>query len=326
MPFNSVFKDEMENFLALRHKTMTRASCRQSLRVLSGFDRHHAQLTREKIVTEEMIVAWIEKFAANLCKRTRSGQVSTLRKFLGCLRHHGHDVFMPDCPKYPNDFVPYIFSDDEVEKIFNAAGNLEPTKGRLSTYVSRYTFPMLLRLLHGCGLRVNEALTMRVHDANFETGTLLMRNSKNKKQRIVPMQEGLTSILRKYCTAMRFSPEDFLFPTDKPGKHLSSESARYLFIKTLQSAGVYIPPPTPRTRYQCLNCFRHLFAIKSFAQAERIGRDVHGSVPFLSVYLGHFDMDGTEKYLKFSGDMFHEHTEMFESYASSVFVEVAYEE
>lgn len=84
--------------------------------------------------------------------------------------------------------------------------------------------------------------------------------------------------------------------------------------------------PEPHKRGQCLHCFRHLFAVKSFTQAERSGRPVDESVPFLSVYLGHFDMDGTEKYLKFGGDMFPEYTEMFETYADGVFQEVQYEE
>lgn len=64
----------------------------------------------------------------------------------------------------------------------------------------------------------------------------------------------------------------------------------------------------------------------SFAQAEQNGRPAEDSVPFLSVYLGHHDMDETEKYLKFSGDMFPEYIELFEDFASGVFAEVAYEE
>ncbi|MFR7973410.1 MAG: hypothetical protein ACLU8C_13875 [Lacrimispora saccharolytica] len=78
--------------------------------------------------------------------------------------------------------------------------------------------------------------------------------------------------------------------------------------------------------YQCLHCFRHYFAIHSFAQAEQNGLPAEDSVPFLSVYLGHHDMDETEKYLKFSGDMFPEYIELFEDFASGVFAEVAYEE
>ena len=69
-----------------------------------------------------------------------------------------------------------------------------------------------------------------------------------------------------------------------------------------------------------------IFAIHSFARAEKNGRPTDDSVPFLSVYLGHHDMDETEKYLKFSGDMFPEYTKLFEDYATGVFTEMAYEE
>lgn len=69
-----------------------------------------------------------------------------------------------------------------------------------------------------------------------------------------------------------------------------------------------------------------IFAIHSFAQAEKNGRSTDDSVPFLSVYLGHHDMDETEKYLKFNGDMFPEYMGLFEDYATGVFTEAAYEE
>ena len=85
-------------------------------------------------------------------------------------------------------------------------------------------------------------------------------------------------------------------------------------------------PGKAHSRGQCLHCFRHYFAIHSFAQAEKNGRSTDDSVPFLSVYLGHHDMDETEKYLKFNGDMFPEYMGLFEDYATGVFTEAAYEE
>ena len=97
------------------------------------------------------------------------------------------------------------------------------------------------------------------------------------------------------------------------------------FRNLLQETGLYVPGKA-HSRGQCLHCFRHYFAIHSFAQAEQNGRPAEDSVPFLSVYLGHHDMDETEKYLKFSGDMFPEYIELFEDFASGVFAEVAYEE
>ena len=42
--------------------------------------------------------------------------------------------------------------------------------------------------------------------------------------------------------------------------------------------------------------------------------------------MGHEDMNGTAKYLKFSSDIFPEYTEMFEVYTDGIFSEVSYEE
>ena len=66
--------------------------------------------------------------------------------------------------------------------------------------------------------------------------------------------------------------------------------------------------------------FRHYFAIHSFAQV-RTERTASGRFcALLSDYLGHHDMDETEKYLKFSGDMFPEYIELFKILLPSVFV------
>ena len=135
------------------------------------------------------------------------------------------------------------------------------------------------------------------------------------------MHASLTAILRQYCAAMGITgkADAFLFPGMKPDLPVSAHSARYWFMEILKNTAIYIPPKKAGQRGQCLHCLRHLFAVKSFAQAEENGRPITDSVPFLSVYLGHYDMDGTEKYLKFSSDIFPEHTELFAAYSAGVF-------
>jgi integrase len=235
------------------------------------------------------------------------------------LRYSGIEVFIPHCPKWSEDYVPYIFSDAEIEKVFRAADK-NAVKASENA-VGALEFPMILRLLYGCGLRLGEALNLIVSDVDFERGTLLMRIAKNNKQRIVPMHETLTKMLMQYCAAMNIidKPNAFLFPGVKPDTHRSLGSVNCHFKGILKSAGIYIEPEKKGKRGQCLHCMRHLFAIKSFAQAEANGRPTAGSVPYLSVYLGHYDMDGTEKYLKFSSDIFPEHTQMFAAYSAGVF-------
>lgn len=314
--FTSVFKSEMEEYLALRKKTLTPDSYRIHLKILQNFDKYIAENgITVKVVDERTVTGWIQQFYEINSARTVSGKVSTLRKFLEYLRYSGFSVFIPSCPKYSDSYVPYIFSDDELEKIFCTADK------------SEFAFSMLLRLLYGCGLRLGETLSLQMGDVNLDEGVLWLKNTKNKKQRFVPMSRNLTELLRRYCTATRLTgnPLAFLFPAAQQDKHLSGTTVGKMFRNILKTAGIYVKPELNK-RGQCLHCFRHLFAVRSFAQAERNGRTLDDSVPFLSVYLGHYDMDGTQKYLKFNGDMFPEYTERFEEFASGTFSEVFHEE
>lgn len=79
-------------------------------------------------------------------------------------------------------------------------------------------------------------------------------------------------------------------------------------------------------RGPCLHCLRHGFAFKAFAEAERSGRSITDSVPYLSIYLGHDSLKETESYLKFSSELYPEAMELFENYTLQVFPEVSYDE
>lgn len=117
----------------------------------------------------------------------------------------------------------------------------------------------------------------------------------------------------------------YIFPAKNRQHPLPYSTARLWFTELLKETGIYIEREA-HSRGQCIHCFRHLFAVKAFVKAEQYGRPVHDSIPFLSVYLGHGSMEETERYLKFSNDMFPEHTKMFEEYSDGLFPEVNYED
>lgn len=314
--FMSVFGAELREYLAIRGKTLSPHSLRMDRQILADFDEYvSVSDITEKRVTEKIVNGWIQRLRKKNHSRTVSNKVSNLRGFLEYLRYSGVDVFMPRCPRWNEDYVPYIFSDTEMINIFRAADKAETES------FSRFEYPMLLRLLYGCGLRLGEALSLTVSDADWRRGTLLIRIAKNNKQRIVPMHDTLSQMLMQYCAAMDIieTPGAYLFPGAKPDSHLSQTAVHNKFRETLKLTGIYVQPEKPGERGQCPHCLRHLFAVKSFAQAEENGRATIDSVPFLSVYLGHYDMDGTEKYLKFSSDIFPAHTQMFAAYSAGVF-------
>jgi len=314
--FKSVFAVELRDYLSIRQVTLEKGTYDIDRQVLEDFVSFFAEHgTVEKEVTETLINGWIAHLKMRNHSRTVSNKVSTLRCFLKYLRYSGVPVFMPQCPKWHEDYVPYIFSDDEMDNIFRYCDNTG-TGG-----IGDFKAAMLIRLLYGCGLRHGEALRLIRGDVDFKRGTLFLRQPKNKKQRVVPMHRSLTAMLMRYCTAMGIfdMPDAFLFPGKTPDAPVSMSSMGKKFRAVLRSADIYVPPETPDRRGQCIHCLRHVFAVKSFAQTEQNGRTASDSVPYLSVYLGHFDMDGTEKYLKFSSDIFPEHTKMFESYSAGVF-------
>lgn len=323
--FLSPFKTELEEFLNIRERSVAPATFKNDIRWLYSFDCYLGQCgCTERIVSENAVSGWIQQIQSerDISLKTVADGLGYLRNFLRYLQYCGVPVFIPTNPRCPEEYIPYLFSDEEIERIFHVADSLYA-----GSDFARAEFPMILRMLYGCGFRIGELLSVRVRDVDFRRATVLLRNTKNKKQRLVPMSNSLALMLEKYCMALGLSarPDSYLFPGRQHGKAISAKTVYSRFITVLKTAGIYFQPESHK-RGQCLHCFRHVFAVRSFAKAERSGHSPESSVPYLSVYLGHFDMDGTEKYLKFSGDMFPEYADLFESYARNVFSEVLYEE
>lgn len=322
--FSSIFSNELSSYLLLKEKKMTTESYNTTVRTLKNFDEYlSGKNLKSKKLSESIVCEWIQKLKIKNSRKTISDKVSILRCFLKYLTFIGYPVYMPDCPKVTDTYIPYIFSDQELRLIFEEAD-------RMRTPYKSYKYPQIcsqmpvyLRILYSCGLRATEAASLKIKDIDFDNGTLFIQKAKNRKQRIVPMDQTLTDLLLQFCLASGVYgfPNAYLFPAGDTSEHLCINAARAYFHRILKNTGIYIKPEK-HTRGQCIHCFRHVFAIKSFAQAESLGRSVSDSVPYLSVYMGHYDMNGTEKYLKFSSEMFPEFHETFEAYTADVFPEV----
>ena len=113
--------------------------------------------------------------------------------------------------------MPHIsFSDEEIPILLACADNWAD-KIRPENLSTDMEFCMLLRMLLGCGFRLGEPLAAKVKDINFQSGTILIRNAKNNKQRVVPMDATLTQMLERYCIAMgiKTEPEKLSVPVSQ---------------------------------------------------------------------------------------------------------------
>lgn len=290
--FKSILKDEMTSFMEIIKLSISRP--RDYLLTLSSFDRFlHAEGLKEKKLDAGQIERWLNGTGAKL--RTKKSKLSKLRRFSNYLSAFGIVASMPELPRAASDFTPYVFSMDEVAKIFEAADDLLVTNS--SSRVAA-EFPMLLRILYGCGLRLGEAISLTWDDVDLDAGVITVKNAKNKKQRLVPMSEELARILKMYRAAPCFEMREHgLLFKKNDGQPRTSGAYWTVFDRILCELGIKNSQnATHGARGPCIHSFRHTFVLHSFLKAEAEGRTFMETVPFLSTYLGHAGLMETDKY------------------------------
>lgn len=327
--FKSVFGEEIEMHLSVREAELSHEAYRHCRRTMILFDEFLYRINhKEKELPEQVIETWIKEVSTGISISTCSQHVYFIRLLLLFLANSGYSCFIPKTLKVNDTYVPYLYSDDEIEKIFLAADSLMVSRARKNRFAEK-EIPLILRLLYCCGLRLGETINIKVGDLDFERNLIILRVTKKYKQRIVPVGNELAEIIHRYCIGMELlnDSEAFLFPEGDRNKHISADNVNNYFRTIKKNAGIGCEIQTVGGgRGACLHCFRHTFSVRSFDKNERYGIKASESVPFLSTYLGHDSLYETEKYLKFSGNYFEDVLSKFDDYSGELFPEVTINE
>lgn len=324
----SIFRDDINLHLILRKEELSSESYRHCKHTVMLFDDYlHSIGLLEKSIDESVIDDWIKKISDGISINTVGGHIHHIRQLLLFLRGNGYYCFIPRTIAVKDTYVPYLYTDQDIEHIFKIA-DLFTAPHAVKNINIAYEMPLLLRLLYCCGMRVGEAISIKVGDIDFERKLFLLRVTKKYKQRLVPFDVELSEILYLYCIAMGIlnNSEAYLFPEEDISTHISANSVGNYYRIIRKKAGINSLRANKNVRGACLHCFRHTFAVRSFDKNGRRGISPRESVPFLSTYLGHDSLYETEKYLKYSGDYFEDTLTKFESYAGDLFPEVGFNE
>ena len=325
--YKSCLKEEISVYMEVRYHELRSDSFRHCRHVLASFDNYiHNLGLADKRISYEIIESWVRQVSIGITTNTAAQYVHYIRHFLLYLAGCGYKCAVPRNIRSKDTYVPYLYSDDELARIFQAADSMcagVPPKNKWA----HLEMPMLLRLLYCCGMRVGEALNITVADMDFDRQTILLRVTKKCRQRIVPLNSELTEQLHRYCIAMEILSDTsaFIFPGADMHSPLTANSARNYFKAILEKAGISREGYSGMERGPCLHCLRHTFAVKSFAKNEEQGTLAKNAVPFLSTYLGHESLQGTEKYLKYNGDFFCSTVLKFDEFSGSLFPEVDFD-
>jgi site-specific recombinase XerD len=91
---------------------------------------------------------------------------------------------------------PHIYTEQEVKRLLDAALQLPTTWP--STPLRPWVFHCLLGLLSVTGLRISEALDLKLDDVDLEQGVLTIRAAKRDRWRLVPIHASTVDVLADY--------------------------------------------------------------------------------------------------------------------------------
>ena len=316
--FGSILKDELASYMDVVKLSV--ADCGAYQRTLLDFDYFLCEDgLSEKKLNAEQIGRWLDGF--NVRPSTKQGKLTHIRRFAGYLLSLGIESNIPELPRMPSDFTPYVFSADEMARIFDTADDLILTNPKSGIAAE---FPMLLRILYGCGLRLGEALSLTWDDVDTDEGVITVKAAKNQKERIVPMDDELTRILKLYRMAPCYGMQKHcLLFSNKDGGPRAKGTYWATFNRILCELGIKNPQTAKYgARGPCLHSLRHTFTMNSLLKADAEGRDFMETVPFLSTYLGHAGLMETDKYLKARHELYTQSHATIEDYTREVFPDV----
>lgn len=226
---------------------------------------------------------------------------------------------------FPDSFAPYryhphpyVFTDEELSRLFAAADSFpycpqSPLRHKI--------VPVVFRLIYTCGLRPGEGRALKKKHINLDTGEVFITDTKFDKDRLIVMSDDMLSLCRKYdavrAAATSFRQSEYFFPA--PGGNCYSRNAfSQMFQQCWKAANPGIHN-LPRVRVYDL---RHRFASAVLNRWTDEKRDLYAMLPYLRAYMGHYDLSATEHYIHLLPDNLVKSSGVFWAAMESIIPEV----
>ena len=254
----------------------------------------------EGVLPKHVVLDWTKK-RPHEKPLTQIRRVNAIRQLGEFMVMRGHDAYLPvRIPKQSLDkYRSHIFSNDEIARILSLADGYQST--RTSPNLNRIV-PVAFRILYGCGLRCSELIDLKMRDVDLENCRLTIRESKFRKDRIVPMAASLARVCADYTSKINkgCDPDDYFLRNPLGGRY-NSQAPYYWFRELLYRAGI---PHGDKGKGPRLHDLRHTFAVHCLKRWILSGKNIRAMLPVLSAYMGHCDLRGTQIYLRLTPDMF----------------------
>jgi integrase len=268
-------------------------------------------------VTSEQVLKFFESSAPPKFWYRRFYALNVFYRFAISRGHVSKSPLPISVPRRRDSFVPYIYSSDELKALLVAVPSI---CAHPNCILDATCLECLIRLLWGTGLRISEALNLRISDVDLDSDLIIVKDTKFFKTRLVPIDPKLTAALSRHIerdVRMYASGEVSTFFSTKKGKPLSVDLVEHYFRTLCRSAGVVRKDATTRCQPR-LHDMRHTFAVSRIVAWYQSGANVQRLLPHLSTYLGHRHLKHTQRYLTVTSEVLRQACNRFEQYALEV--------
>jgi integrase/recombinase XerD len=200
-----------------------------------------------RAVTEAHLAAYAQHLATSTTRRgttlspwSRSSMLNTVRRFFAFLARSGMllrnpalAIPLPKARRLPRG----ILTEGQARRLMAA-----PFPGRAIGLRDR----AILELLYGTGIRLGECMRADVGDLSLTASTLLVRNGKGRKDRLVPVAGRAAAALDTYLATARArltrTAADSALFLSRHGRRLSDVGLRAIVVRHGRAVGVQLTP------------------------------------------------------------------------------------
>jgi len=267
---------------------------------LASFASYAEHVGHQGPLTTDVMADWSRQDKAQgHSLGTSARRLKVLRPFTRWLRQFEPRTEVPDASIFgpvPGRVAPHIYREAEIVELLAAARGLNPQGG-----LRPATFETLFGLIASAGLRVSEALSLLDTDVDLSDSTLMVRQTKFAKSRLLPLHPSTVEVLIRY---RQLRSRQVPATADTPffvgtrgrrlGQPLSDRQVHRVFNElrgqlSWVNRGAH---DNPR-----IHDLRHSFAVRRLMLWHEQGIDVDQAMLALSTYLGHAKISNTYWYL-----------------------------
>lgn len=275
---------------------------------LKVFDNYFCNKKTNSVFLSETEINKMLDYLVNEEKRDRYRYTSSFAQFAKFIVRLGVPCYIPKVCKPPKrNYIPYIYSHDEIKRIFEATDSLRNKRHYSQSML--IVMPALVRLLYSTAIRLGEALSLVNEDVDFVHHTITLNKTKNGCQRIAPINPSLEKVLETYIDYRNklqvknvTAPKSPFF-VNLLGQPCGQHSVNERFIQILHLANIEYKGNHQGPRIHDL---RHTACIHVMIKMAKDGKDIYCTLPSIAAYMGHKTYGSTINYLRLSKNMFPE--------------------